>query len=116
MLTYESMKSFFFREKESQAQLTPLPPDFFQQVQEYFETKGRIQKEGRWELEDVRNCFLGILEMRMRKILLLAFDHVRAGVYPKNLAGEEKAFFERVAQEVREFQKKLQEAAERKGM
>ncbi|RLJ07903.1 MAG: hypothetical protein DRP13_03175, partial [Candidatus Aenigmatarchaeota archaeon] len=115
MLTYETIRRIAHDERESSG-LTSIPESFFHDVKEYLDKKTEIskEKEDAWELENAKVVLKEILRLREKKILLAAFNFVSVGKTPENLTPEENEFFQKVADCIKEFQKKRKEIMEGK--
>ncbi len=107
MLTYETLRKIL-QEERAANKLVSLPEDFFESVKSYLEKKSQIsrEKEDVWELDSARRTLQELLEVRERKVLELALYHVRSGMEPGDLIPEEKELFERVVQNIKDFQAK----------
>lgn len=110
MLTYEALRKLVQEEKAGN-KLAELPEDFFENVKSYLDKKGNISKEREdvWELDSARRTLQDLLEIRERKILILALYNVRSGVVSVNMTPEEKEFYERLVEGIKDFQAKKKE-------
>jgi len=104
MLTYEVIRKLAMDEKAS-PKLNKMPADFFENVKVYLEKKGKIaqSKEDRWELDSARRWLQDLLNIRERKLLLIAPAFIESGVMPGEASPEEKEFFDRLVEHIREF-------------
>lgn len=105
MLTYDVIRKLAMDEKAS-PKLNKLPEDFFENVRAYLEKKGKIaqSKEDHWELDSARRWLQDLLDMRERKLLMIAPAFVKSGVLPGDITPEEKDFFDRLVEQIKEFQ------------
>jgi DNA replication factor GINS len=110
MLTYEALRKLVQEEKTSN-KLAELPEDFFENIRSYLDKKASIshEKEDVWELDSARRTLQDLLEIRERKILILALYNVRSGVVSVNMTPEEKQFFDRLVEGIKEFQARRKE-------
>jgi DNA replication factor GINS len=114
MLTDETIRRIFEDERNS-AGLTKLPEEFFEQVREYLEKKGKMSRDetDQWAMEAVKRRLKTIFERRERKILNAAHGFIDSGVVPENMAAEERSFFEKIVECINGFQKGREEKLER---
>lgn len=105
VLTYETIRKISAEEGKS-PKLVKLPGNFFSEIKEYLDKKASITKDkgDAWEFENARMELQHILEMRERKVMMLAMYFVRSGVVPENMTFEEKEFFNKVVENVKAFQ------------
>lgn len=113
MLTYEVLREFVIKEKNSQ-KLIELPDNFFQDARDYLGSKSKMceGKEDLWELDNSKRMLQDLLDARENKLVKLALVFVRAGVTPGMVMPEEKAFFDSMVQAIRTFQDARKEAIE----
>lgn len=106
MLTYETIMKIH-EEEQNSPKLTSLPENFFHEIRDYLEKKEEMSREkaDKWEIESIKRRIDGILEIRIRKILNMAFDHVRSGFLPKNMSPNEEKFFNKIVEEIKGFRK-----------
>lgn len=107
MLTYETLRKIL-QEERAANKLVSLSGDFFESVKSYLEKKSQISKgkEDAWELDSARRTLQELLEVRERKVLVAALSFVGSGLEPGDLIPEEKELFERVVQNIKDFQSK----------
>lgn len=115
MITYEILREFVTKEKNSQ-KLAELSEDFFKDARIYLESKARASegKEDLWELDNSRRMLQDLLDARESKLVRLALMFVRAGVTPGKVMPEEKEFFDRLVDSIRGFQDVRKETIEGK--
>ncbi|MBU0530663.1 MAG: hypothetical protein KKC05_03225, partial [Nanoarchaeota archaeon] len=103
LLSYDAILRIVNQEK-SEKKLLQLPENFFTDVKTYVENKSKMmdKKEG-WELESARRLVQDLLEIRERKILILALYNVRSGVSSDNFTSEEKKFFDILVENIKTF-------------
>jgi DNA replication initiation complex subunit (GINS family) len=113
MLTYEALREYVIKEKNSQ-KLIELPENFFQDVRAYLEGKAKVSegKEDLWELDNSRRMLQDLLDAREGKLVKLALVFVRAGVTPGSIMPEEKTFFDSMVQNIKAFQKARKDSVE----
>ncbi len=114
MLTDETIRRIFEEERDNPG-LTKLPDDFFEKVREYLEKKSKIIRDesDQWALDSIKRRLRTIFERRERKILNFVHGFIDSGVLPENLTPEERKFFERVVNCVKDFQKEREEGFEK---
>lgn len=105
MLTYETLREFVIREKNS-PKLIELPENFFRDVKAYLENKEKVSegKEDLWELDNSRRMLQDLLDAREGKLVRLALVFVRAGVTPGKVMPEEKEFFDSMVESIKRFE------------
>jgi DNA replication factor GINS len=115
MLTYETLREFVIKEKNS-PKLINLPDNFFSDVRAYIGNKARISegKEDLWELDNSRRMLQDLLDSRESKLVNLALVYVRAGVAPGKVMPEEKEFFDSLVESIKAYQDARKEAVEGK--
>ena len=113
MLTYETIREYVTREKQSQ-KLIELPDSFFQEARAYLENKEKVSsgKEDVWELENSRRMLQDLLDSRENKLVKLALVFVRAGVTPGKVMPEERDFFDTLVKSIKSFQEIRTDAIE----
>ncbi len=113
MLTYETIREYVIKEKNS-PKLIELPDAFFQEVRRYLEQKERASegKEDLWELDNSRRMLQDLLDSRESKLVKLALVFVRAGVTPGKVMPEEKEFFDSLVSSIKGFQDQRRENIE----
>jgi DNA replication initiation complex subunit (GINS family) len=115
MLTYEVIRKLAMDEKAA-PKLNKLPQDFFENVRVYLEKKEKIaqSKEDRWELDSARRWLQDLLDIRERKLLMIAPAFIKSGVMPGEATYEEKEFFDHLVEQIKEFQSRKKEVFEGK--
>jgi len=122
MITYDDLYEAFRKEKYSE-QLQPVSKTFLQDVSEYFRDKKEFIEKGddmfsdaviknKKKLENAVSSFRGLLRLRKKKILALAFVASEVGISKKdfeNLLGFEKDLFEEVVRSLEKAEKLLGE-------
>ena len=122
MITYDDLYEAFRKEKYSE-QLQPLPKKFLLDVSEYFKEKKQFIEKGddmfsdavmknKKKLENAVSSFRGLLRLRKKKILALAFVASEVGISKKdfeNLLGFEKDLFEEVVKSLEKAERLLAE-------
>jgi DNA replication initiation complex subunit (GINS family) len=105
LLTYETIRKLVIEEKNS-PKLIELPDNFFQDIKAYIENKAKVSegKEDVWELDNSKRMLQDLLDAREGKLVKLALIYVRAGVTPGKIMPEEKAFFDSLVENIRNFQ------------
>jgi len=104
MLTYDSLRKIVTDEKGSHT-LVNLPDNFFAQAKSYLEGKESIHKEDKWEIDSAKRFLKDLLELRERKLVNAALYFVRSQVIPKNMMKDEKIFFEKIVDVLKDFNK-----------
>ncbi len=112
-ITFETFRKFQRKEKKNE-KLQELPENFFKTCVDWINRKQkRFDETGDStvlrEIENVKNIVSDIFERRRKKILLLALHSVRSKRVSKNLLPEEKRFFEKTVENLRELQRNLLE-------
>jgi len=115
MLTYEVIRKIAMDEKAA-PKLTKLPADFFENVRVYLDKKDKISqsKEDRWELDSAKRWLQDLLDMRERKLLMIAPAYVKSGVMPGDITAEEEGFFDRLVEQIKEFRARNKDVLEGK--
>lgn len=103
VISYDAILRIVNQEK-SEKKLLRLPDNFFSDMKDYIENKAKlVDKENSWELESARRLIQDLLDIRERKILILALYNVRSGVTSDNFTEEEKKFFDTVVVNLKSF-------------
>jgi len=102
-ISFEYLRKILNEEKKSQ-NLTKIPDDFYEAVRMYIEGKKKLAKEKKDEIElrNIERVVENIFNLRERKIVNFAIMAARAGVQPSNLTSEEKQFFQKVLEILKE--------------
>jgi len=100
------------RSEQREVKLTKLPENFFSKVKEYLKSKKRVaarksDEKAFIEVKNIERLIEDIYNRRERKILNQALISVRTGIPPENLLPEEKEFFERIVELLKERRKKV---------
>jgi len=108
VISFEYLRKVLNEEKKSQ-NLTKIPEDFYETVRMYIESKKKLAKERKDEIElrNIERIVENIFNLRERKIVNFAIMAARAGVQPSNLTSEEKQFFQKILDVVKERRKIL---------
>ena len=106
MLTYETIRKILDEEKAS-ANLAKIPADFFTQAKDYLEKKAQIAKD--WEFESTERRLKDIIDLREKKIIMLAMYSARANTDVENLAEEEKELFNTILNAIKLFRESIEE-------
>jgi len=108
VISFEYLRKVLNEEKKSQ-NLTKIPEDFYETVRMYIESKKKLAKERKDEIElrNIERIVENIFNLRERKIINFAIMAARAGVQPSNLTSEEKQFFQKILDVVNERRKIL---------
>ena len=103
VISFEYLRKILNEEKKSQ-NLTKIPDDFYETVRMYIEGKKKLAKEKKDEIElrNIERIVENIFNLRERKIINFAIMAARAGVQPSNLTSEEKQFFQKVFETLKE--------------
>jgi DNA replication initiation complex subunit (GINS family) len=103
VISFEYLRKIFNEEKKSQ-NLTKIPDDFYETVRMYIEGKKKLAKEKKDEIElrNIERIVENIFNLRERKIINFAIMAARAGVQPSNLTSEERQFFQKVFETLKE--------------
>ncbi len=112
-ITFETFRKFQRKEKKNE-KLQELPEDFFQTCVKWINRKQDEFENERdstllHELENVKNIVSDIFERRRKKILILALHSVRSKRVSENLLPEEKEFFEKTVENLRDLEENLLE-------
>ncbi len=115
MLTYDVIRKLAMEEK-SASKLNTLPEGFFDNVKGYLDKKGKMSqsKEDKWEYDAARRWLQDLLDIRERKILMLASSYLRSGGLPGDMTAEEKRFFESVVEQLKAYHENNREILEGK--
>ncbi|HDD71422.1 MAG TPA: DNA replication complex GINS family protein [Candidatus Aenigmarchaeota archaeon] len=110
-ITFELVRKIQREERDSPS-LVKLPENFFEKVKNYLDQKRKLleKKEDRkvaLEVKNVERLVENIFDRRERKILNQALITVRTQIPPQNLTEEEKEFFEKVVEILKERRKKF---------
>ncbi|MFH1445213.1 MAG: hypothetical protein ABIF08_01900 [Nanoarchaeota archaeon] len=105
MITYEGIRKVLADEKTTTKPVS-LPDDFFEKVKIYLENKSKVtdKKENLWEVESAQRLLQDLFEIRERKILTMALYSVRSGIVAENLTEQERVFFNKLVENIRDFQ------------
>jgi len=103
VVSFEYLRKILNEEKKSQ-NLTKIPDDFYETVRMYIEGKKKLAKEKKDEIElrNIERIVENIFNLRERKIINFAIMAARAGVQPSNLTSEERQFFQKVFETLKE--------------
>jgi DNA replication initiation complex subunit (GINS family) len=103
VISFEYLRKILNEEKKSQ-NLTKIPDDFYETVRMYIEGKKKLVKEKKDEIElrNIERIVENIFNLRERKIINFAIMAARAGVQPSNLTSEERQFFQKVFETLKE--------------
>ena len=103
VISFEYLRKILNEEKKSQ-NLTKIPDDFYETVRMYIEGKKKLAKEKKDEIElrNIERIVENIFNLRERKIINFAIMAARAGVQPSNLTSEERQFFQKVFETLKE--------------
>ena len=106
-ITFEMIRKIQ-REEQNVSKLTKLPEGFYRNVNSYLQQKKMVVKgtgSGATELKSIEMLVEDIFNRRERKILNMVLIAVRTRIPPENLTEEEKKFFEKMVDVVRERRK-----------
>jgi len=106
-ITFEMIRKIQ-REEVRVSKLTKLPEGFYKNINSYLQQKKMIVKStgsGATELKSIEILIEDIFNRRERKILNMVLIAVRTKIPPENLTEEEKVFFEKMVDVVRERRK-----------
>jgi len=108
MISFESLREFQRKEKYEKG-LTELPNGFYPQCSISLKSMEEKAKDtsGILELEGMKKTLEDVLEMRERKILLMALHSARGASAPINLLPEEKKFFDNLLSNIIGLRKDL---------
>ncbi|MCC5994437.1 MAG: hypothetical protein LM587_02510 [Candidatus Aenigmarchaeota archaeon] len=103
VISFEFLRKILNEERKSQ-NLTKLPDNFYENVKVYLEEKRKAVRERKDEIElrNIERIVENIFNLRERKIVNFAIMSVRAGVQPSNLTEDEKIFFNRLVEILKE--------------
>jgi DNA replication initiation complex subunit (GINS family) len=103
VISFEFLRKILNEERKSQ-NLTKLPDNFYENVKRYLEEKRKVVRERKDEIElrNIERIVENIFNLRERKIVNFAIMSVRAGVQPSNLTEDEKIFFNRLVEILKE--------------
>jgi len=102
-ITFELIRKIQ-REEQRVPKLSKLPEDFYNSLSAYLEQK-RALKEDRKTALEMKNIELlleDIFNRRERKVLNFAIIAARTGIPPENLSGEEREFFDKVVDTIKQ--------------
>jgi len=113
MLTYEAIRKLAMEEKAA-SKLNKLPEGFFDKVKLYLYKKEKIagNKEDRWELDSAKRWLQDLLNIREQKLMMIAPAFVSSGVMPGEVTSEEKEFFDRLVEHIKEYRSRKKEVLE----
>jgi len=102
-ISFEYLRKILNEEKKNQ-NLTKVPDDFYESIRLYLEGKRKIAKERKDELElrNIERIVENIFNLRERKIVNFALMSARAGIQPSNLTPDEKLFFNKILEVIKE--------------
>jgi len=108
MISFEGLREFQRKEKVDKG-LIELPLEFYPHCSVSIKTmEGKVKDSSTvLELEGMKKTVQDILEMRERKILLMALHSSRSSSPPKNLLPEEKSLFDSIFDNMEGFRKSL---------
>jgi DNA replication initiation complex subunit (GINS family) len=115
MLTDETIRKISEEEMNS-AGLSKLPDNFFEDVRTYLENKARLPRNEseQWTLDSVKRRLRMVHEKRERKILSAAPGFIYSAVVPEHMTELEKKLFGKVVDNLKDFQKERDGAADDK--
>ncbi len=93
------------REEQRVPKLIKLPDNFYSSLSAYLEQKRNLTKDDRktaLEIKNIERLIEDIFNRRERKILNSAILAVRTNLPPENLSGEEKDFFDKIVNWIKE--------------
>lgn len=106
LITYEAIREV--QRAEQSEKLQKLPAGFFEAVKNWIEYKKNKGDElSLREIESAKKLLEDIINRRQRKLLIYAIGTVRGDLPPEDLDEDEKEFFERAVQLVREFRSRM---------
>jgi len=102
-ISFEYLRKILNEEKKSQ-NLTKVPDDFYESIRLYLEGKRKVAKEKKDELElrNIERIVENIFNLRERKIVNFALMAARAGIQPSNLTPDERLFFNKILEVIKE--------------
>ncbi len=108
MISFESLRDFQRKEREDK-NLVQLPASFYPACSESIKKLSERTKDTSsiMELENMKKAFEDILEIREKKMILMALHSARGSAAPKNLLPEEKDFFEKSLENILSLRKGL---------
>ena len=103
VISFEYLRKILNEEKKSQ-NLTKVPDDFYESIRLYLEGKRKVAKEKKDELElrNIERIVENIFNLRERKIVNFALMAARAGIQPSNLTPDERLFFNKILEVIKE--------------
>ncbi|MEM5869958.1 MAG: hypothetical protein QXR09_02200 [Candidatus Aenigmatarchaeota archaeon] len=110
-ITFELIRKIQ-REEERSPKLSKLPENFYQNVKNYLQQKRKIlekmvDKKVSIELKNVERLVEDIFNRRERKIVTQAINSARVGLTIENLTDEEREFFEKIKEMIKERREKV---------
>ncbi|MCS7093904.1 MAG: hypothetical protein RMJ18_01855 [Candidatus Aenigmarchaeota archaeon] len=110
VISFEYLRKILNEEKNS-SNLTKIPSNFYELVEEYIKGKMKLAKEKKDEIEirNIRRIVENIFSIRERKILNFAVMNARVGVKVSNLTKEEEEFFNKVVALIKDRRKMIVE-------
>src|SRR3989338_3235279 len=105
MLTYETIRKILDEEKTSK-NLAKIPADFFKQAKEYLDKKAQVSKD--WEFESAERRLKDVIDLREKKVIMLAMYAARANTEVQNLTEEERELFNTVLNAIKLFRENIE--------
>ncbi|MEM5829598.1 MAG: hypothetical protein QW040_02770 [Candidatus Aenigmatarchaeota archaeon] len=110
-ITFELIRKIQ-REEERSPKLSKLPENFYQNVKNYLQQKKKIlekmeDRKASIEIKNIERLVEDIFNRRERKIVTQAINSARVGLVVENLTDEEKEFFEKVRDLVKNRREKI---------
>ncbi|MEM5879414.1 MAG: hypothetical protein QXU74_02900 [Candidatus Aenigmatarchaeota archaeon] len=119
MITFELIRKIQ-REEERSPKLSKLPENFYSNVKNYLQQKRKIlekmeDRKASIELKNIERLVEDIFNRRERKIVTQAINSARIGLTIENLTDEERDFFNRVKEIIKERREKVLKELVEKG-
>jgi DNA replication initiation complex subunit (GINS family) len=104
------------REEQRTQKLSKLPVDFYDNVQQYLESKRKMSnRKTALELKNAERLVEDIFNRRERKVLNNVLIAARTGIRAENMTDEEKEFFNSMLSVVKERRNLLSSLKEKEG-
>ncbi len=109
VISFEYLKKILNEEKKT-SNLTKISDDFYEAVKQYLDAKKKLAKDRKDEVEarNIERIVENIFNLRERKIVNFAIIAARIGSIPQNLTKEEKDFFDKIVNVIKERRKMLE--------
>lgn len=109
ILTFEQLRNLQQKEQKKDT-LQQLDNTFFKRVNQYLERKKQVGDHlDNREFRNAKHIVEDILDSRQKKILRLGFLSVKSNLQVDNLLSEEKVFFDKIQEQIKDHRGSLEE-------